>query len=144
VPGTGRGDSWKPVRDEGAESAQQVGNGASARGEDGSDDEQLGASKSGLGEGRGQLGEYRQGVGEYTGHESLLARRSQVVVPLPRIPPRRPLSSPQHPSWKPSKSAKVELSDDEIAESAEFTDGARTDETIQFSFSGDGARAELA
>jgi hypothetical protein len=79
------GSAHSPV----AEGAQQVTDGASAGGQDGSDGEQLGTRKSGGCEGRGKEGEHGQGIGGYTGHEGLLAW-AHGWSSNPMIPHRRP------------------------------------------------------
>jgi hypothetical protein len=57
----------------GTAATEEVGEGASSRGEYGSRDEQLGTAEGGPGESGGEFDQYGQGIGEYTGHESLVA-----------------------------------------------------------------------
>ncbi len=59
--------------------AEQVGDGASSGGEEGSQGQELHAPEGGVGKGGGEFGEQGQHVGGYTGHEGLLARSSRGV-----------------------------------------------------------------
>src|SRR5262249_57702556 len=86
-----------------ADRAQQVGDGASAGGQDGGEEQQGEALVSGLGEGGGEFLEQGHGLRRYTGHGSLLARSSRVVGQPPRIPSRRLVHLPHAGPCDPRK-----------------------------------------
>ena len=76
---------------QGRDSAEQVGDGAAAGGQDGGEEQHLAAAPGGLGEQGGEFVQQGQGEGRYTVHAGLLARAPRVVVSTPRIPARRPV-----------------------------------------------------